>query len=110
MPTVVSTVMMSNSTMIPTMTVVVIEPMPIPAAAIIARNEAEINRRRFDYNWRLGIIDLWGITGRRSHRINRWCLPANNDTREGRQRERQPYSNVKAHSGLRSRNGSEENC
>jgi len=112
MPTVVSTSIVSTSTMIPTMPIIVMVPVPIStvAVAVIAGTEAEINRRRFDDYSRRGIIGrARGITDRRSRRIiRRW--PANNDTWEGWQRQRKPQSDIKAHSGLRSRNGSEENC
>jgi len=110
--------------MIPPAAIVVIVarvPMPIPAAAIIAMaivagTEAEVNRRRFDDYSRLGIIDrgrcIIGlgcvITDRRSWRTI-GCWPANDYPRQGRQREREPNSDVESHSGLRSRNGSEEN-
>jgi len=95
------------------MSIIVMVPMPIPAVAVavIAGTEAETNRRRLDDYSRRGIIDrAGGITDRRSRRINRrW--PADDYARQGRQgRQRQAHSNVKAHSGLRSRNGSEENC
>jgi len=100
----------------PTMAILMIVarvPMPIPAVAIIAMavvagTEAEINRR-FDYHSRLviTIIDRRGITGRGDLGINRRWL-ADNDPRQGRQRERQPNADVESHSGLRSRNGSEE--
>jgi hypothetical protein len=98
---------MSTSTMIPTMAVVVRIPMPIIAVAVVAGTEAEVNRRRFDHHNRLVIIDRWrGIIDRRSWRTI-GCWPANNYARQGWQR--QPQSEVESHSGLRSRNGSEEN-
>jgi len=110
-----SAAIMSTATMIPTtMSIVVRVPMPIIAAAVVAGTEAEVNRRGFDDHSRLvitiidrrGIIDWGGITG--SRRIHR-CWPADDYPRQGRQREREPNSDVESHSGLRSRNGSEEN-
>ena len=104
----VSAPVMSPSAMIPTMSIVARIPMPIIAMAVVAGTEAEINRR-FDDHSRLviTIIDRRGITGRGDLGINRrW--PADDYPRQGRQREREPNSDVESHSGLRSRNGSEE--
>jgi len=109
MPTMaMSAAIMSTATMIPTMSIVARIPMPIIAMAVVAGTEAEINRR-FDYHSRLviTIIDRRGITGRGDLGINRRWL-ADDYPRQGRQREREPNADVESHSGLRSRNGSEE--
>ena len=105
--------MAMSATMISSTMSIVMIPMPIAMPVItvpvpVITTVSEINRRCDDHG--RGAITIIGRRGIIGSRRTNWCWLTYDYPRQGRQRERQPNSDVESHSGLRSRNGSEENC